>query len=195
MRTLPALVALAALLPATANAGGIGLIANGGAHGTQAYYYNRNLQQGIDNQQRPNFGGGGEVIIGDKDDRVIGLMRMYGNVDFNPTEPTLEGVSASSATFPTYEEATRADLVATMGIQWGLLGEPDGKQLILTTLFGSAFATVDNLEYAIGEVGVGGTMMLNDNFQAFATLNGNVRYRKRISGEGGAYVGVRFMFD
>lgn len=195
MRTLPALVTLAALLPATASAGGFGVLVNGGVHGTKAYYYNNNLQQGIDNQQRPNYGGGGEVIIGDKDDRVIGLMRMYGNVDFNPVEPTLEGVTAANATFPTYGEATRSDLVATMGIQWGLLGEPDGQQLVLTTLFGSAFATRDNLEYAIGEVGVGGTMMLNDTLQAFATLNGNVRYRKRLSGEGGAYIGVRYMFD
>jgi hypothetical protein len=195
MRTLPALLILAALTPASALAGGVGLFGSAGVHGTKAYYYNSNLQQGVDIQQRPDASFGGEVIIGDKDDRISGIMRLYSNTDFNPTEPTLEGVTKADAIYPTYDETTRTDLIATMGVQWGLYGEPDGRQLILTTLFGSAFATLDNLEYAIGEVGIGGTMMLSENLQLAGTLNGNIRYRKRITGAGGAYLGIRYMFD
>ena len=197
MRTLPALVALsaAALVPNTALAGGIGLFGTGGMHGTKAYYYNSNLQQGVDIQQRANGGGGVEVLIGDKDDRVNGIMRLYANVDVNPGTPDFVGVNQSNAIWPKYADSTRTDLAATMGIQWGLLGEPDGQQLILTSMFGSAFATVDNQEYFIGDLGVGGTMMLSDIIQLSGTINAQTRYRKSLSFAGGAYISARYMFD
>lgn len=195
MRATPVLIALAALLPTTAHAGGFGLIASGGFHGAKSYYYNSNLQQGVDNQLRPNGAFGGEVLIGDKDDRINGIMRLYANIDANPVDPTLSGVDPSDAIFPVYEESTRTDLATTMGVQWGLYGEPDRTQLVLTTMFGSAFATVDNLEYAIGDVGIGGTMMLGDTVQLVGTINAGVRYRKRISMTESAFVGIRYMFD
>jgi hypothetical protein len=195
MRTLSALVAIAALTPTTALAGGFGLVASGGLHGVEAYYYNSALQQGVDNQLRPNFAGGGEVIIGDRKDRINGIMRMYANIDYNPTTPDLEGVSAADAVFPVYDETTRTDITATMGIQWGLYGDPEMRQLVLTTMFGSAFGTIDNLEYAIGDIGIGGTMMLTETIQLAGTVNGGVRYRKQFNMTEGAYLSVRYIFD
>ncbi|MEL6348958.1 MAG: hypothetical protein AAFV53_37990 [Myxococcota bacterium] len=194
MRTIAALTLMFFTTPAFA--GGIGLIGQGGVHSARAYYYSESGQQGIDNQIRPNFGGGMEVLLGDSSDRIQGIIRLYANLDAPLNDPETEGISQDEAIFPAASEVgLRTDGVCTMGVQWGLLGDPDGTQLILTSLIGSAFITRDNLEYLVAEVGIGGTYTINNQLQFFGTLNVAGRYRKRVSHTEGAFVGVRYMFD
>ena len=166
MRTVALLIPALLLVPTDAFAGGVGVMATGGLHAAKAYYYSPSGQQGIDNQNRPNFGGGLEVTIGDSDDRINGLMRLYANTDLPTTIPTVSGIDPADAIYPpAHEQDPRVDGVATMGVQWGLYGDPSRAQLIATTLFGSAFATRDNLEYFIGDIGVGGTYTVNSRYQ------------------------------
>ena len=83
----------------------------------------------------------------------------------------------------------------TMGVQWGLWGDPGGFQLIGTTVFGSTFITRDNSEYLIAEAGVGVSHMMSDRLQLSGTLNFAGRYRKQITIAEGAYVSARYLFD
>lgn len=194
MRSLAIFAGL--LFAAPAYAGGVGLMATGGIHEGSAYYYSANGVQGIDTQNRPNTGFGAEILLGDKDDRINGLMRAYINMDWPLNEPTTVGITLEEATYPAaHLEPVRADGVITMGIQWGLFGDPTGLQLIGTTMFGSAFATPDNLEYFIAELGVGGTYTLNDQLQLTGSIVGATRYRKQLSLSEGVFVGVRYLFD
>ena len=186
----------AATFSAPAFAGGIGVTGTGGFHEAKAYYYDDLGRQGVDTQQRPNAGFGGEVLLGDKDDRVQGLMRLYANVDWPTNDPTLSGVTAEEATFSAAaEEAPRLDGTITMGVQWGLWGDPTGFQLTATTLFGSAFITPDNLEYLIAEGGVGATYMMSERMQLAGTATMSIRYRKKLTIAEGVFVSARYMFD
>jgi hypothetical protein len=193
--TIPVILS-AATFSAPAFAGGVGIMGSGGLHEAKAYYYDNLGRQGIDTQQRPNAGFGAEVLLGDKDDRIMGLMRIYSNVDWPTNEPTLSGVDPEDATYPAaHLEAPRLDGTISMGVQWGLWGDPTGFQLIGTTVFGSAFITPDNLEYLIAEAGVGGTYMLNERFQLAGTVAFAGRFRKQVTLSEGAFVSARYMFD
>ena len=201
MRTvLSCLVALSglALAPHTAHAGGIGLVANSGFHEAPAYYYRDDGEQGIDVQLRPNAGFGGEFILGDRDDKIIGVMRLAVQRDWPVLEPDLSGEDSSySYTYPDAHLQDPVDMgTIIIGIQWGLWGDPGGTQLVLSTLAGSGFATVDNLEFLLMEPGVGVTKTTSQgNMQLFATAAGSVRFRKgwRMGATGTA--GVRYLFD
>jgi hypothetical protein len=193
--TIPVLLTSLAF-SAPAFAGGIGILGTGGMHEAKAYYYDDLGRQGIDNQQRPNAGFGAEVILGDKDDRILGLMRIYSNVDWPTNEPTLSGVSADEAIYPAaHLEAPSLEGACTMGVQWGIWGDPSGFQLVGTTVFGSTFITPDNSEYLIAEAGVGVTQMMSDRMMLSGTLNFSARYRKQITIAEGAYISARYMFD
>lgn len=193
--TIPVILS-AATFSAPAFAGGVGIMGTGGLHEAKAYYYDNLGRQGVDTQQRPNAGFGVEVMLGDKDDRIMGLMRLYTNTDWPTNEPTLSGVSAEDATYPAaHLESPRTDGSISMGIQWGLWGDPTGFQLIGTTMFGSAFITPDNLEYGIAELGVGASYMMNDRFQFAGTLAFAGRYRKQLTISESAFISARYMFD
>ncbi|MFT5686575.1 MAG: hypothetical protein ACI8RZ_007531, partial [Myxococcota bacterium] len=107
--TIPVLLS-AATFSAPAFAGGVGIMTTGGLHEAKAYYYDDLGRQGVDTQQRPNAGFGAEVMLGDKDDRIMGLMRIYSNVDWPKNEPTLDGVSEDEAIYPAaHLDAPRQD--------------------------------------------------------------------------------------
>lgn len=194
MRTLPLIIAALALSSSTAHAGGLGLLATGGMHTERAYYYDTDGNQGIDSQVRPNGGFGGELLLGDKDDKVIGFGRFYLLSDTPTTEPDTQGIS--DAVYPdAHLQGAEHMGVMTVGIQWSLWGDPSGLQVVLNSLAGSGFVTVDNLEFLLVEVGGGGTYALNERLQVYGNLAGTTRYRKTFSFGGNAYAGVRYMFD
>src|SRR5262245_8365116 len=64
---------LAAIASAPAHAGGLGIVATGGMHTDRAYYYNAEGEQGIDNQTLPQAGIGIEGLLGDRDDKILGM--------------------------------------------------------------------------------------------------------------------------
>ncbi len=189
------LLALAGLaLPGTAAAGGVGVITNAGMHQARAYYYNAEGDQGIDTQQRLNYGIGGIAVLGDKDDRIQGVMRVFFLQDQPLAEPNT-GNTADPVYPAEHEQGWKSFAVMTAGIQWGLFGDPTGLQLTLETHAGSGFASPDALEFLLIEVGPGGTWTIADDLQLYGNLAASVRYRKRAYIAENLYVGVRYLFD
>ena len=87
------------------------------------------------------------------------------------------------------------DSVAEIGVQWGLLGDPDGLQLTLTTLVGSGFLTSDSTEFAMADVGAGFTWSAAESIQLYANVAMTARHRKILTYGPAAYAGVRYLFD
>ena len=194
----PSLFALALLLPAPALAGGFGLIATGGLHSDRVYYYTPNATTGEWEQAPPinqigaNFGGGLELVLGDRDDKILGVFRGYYLQD-TPQVATEEMKDPSYA----YNLRTvpRDIGMVTGGLQWGMVGDPTGLQLVLTTTIGSGFLTSDFTEFLPAELGVGGTYTVARHFQIHAELTGGLRYRKRFFHTENLTLGVRYLFD
>jgi hypothetical protein len=187
------------LVAAPAHAGGIGVIGSGGIQSAKAYYYNLEGDQGVDTQFRPSTSVGGEAILGDPDDKFIGVVRLYGTWNSPVTNPEVAGAcdgTTGDLVCPDYD-SVEADPVGalTIGVQWGLLGDPRGFQFGVAAMLGSAFATPDNLEYFIGEPGAFVTYTMGERYQLYGNLNASVRYRKEFSIGGNSYVGFRYLFD
>ena len=182
---------------APALAGGIGVVGTAGFHQVNAPYYRSDGEQGIDSQIRPNFGYGAELMLGDKDDRIQGLARLFAVSDAPPNEPDTSGESSDyEYVFPAHhEQGNETSGVLLVGVQWGILGDPAGLQLVANTVGGAAFATRNNTEFVMVEGAVGGTYAINDRLQAFANVGVAGRYRKRLSVTENVYVGARFLLD
>jgi hypothetical protein len=176
----------------SAFAGGLGLMYQGGMHEERAYYY-QGKNQAIDSQFKPNHGPGIEAIIGDKDDKIQGILRLSWVSENQATKPT---ECKGNIVCPDYDSLGARQIgVLGLGVQWGVLGDPNDKQLVINTLIGSGFITTDNTEFVIGELGVGGTYNFSESLQGVANLAGVVRGRKYISFGPLMHVGIRYLFD
>lgn len=174
-------------------AGGLGLTYHSGMHEERAYYY-KGRAQALDAQWKPNHGPGLEAILGDKDDKIQGVLRMSWVMETPASNP--DSPDAKGATFADYDSVdTRKLGVLGLGVQWGILGDPSDKQLTLNTLIGSGFITTDNTEYVTIELGAGGTYNFTEAIQGVVNLNGVMRSRKHISFGPAAHLGVRYLFD
>ena len=186
------------LTPTTAEAGGVGVTLSGGFHQDRVYYYNEEGEQGIDTQLPMNTGWGGELLLGDRDNRVLGIVRGYVARDAplkNP-DPQALGESPGEYVYPNVEKdgpTTRG--AASVGMQWGIWGDPNGFQVIATSLIGSQFWTVDNLETAIFQAGVGVSHTVNERYQFAASLDATSRFRKRFQWGGDVWLSARYLFD
>lgn len=164
--------------PTIAEAGSFGLYGKTGLHEGKAYYYRSDGKQGVDSQFRPNVGTGFEMMLGDKDDRLIGLLRIAWNHDWSLQNPTYtvtndEDGNPYTYTHPDYESVSpRDDGLITVGLQWGVWGEPTGFQVTALTALTSGFWTVDNLEYFSPEVGAGVTYTIADQIQFSWNIDG-----------------------
>ena len=189
-----ALASIGLSLGFNAHAGAIGLTTSAGMHEERAYYYNQDSQQGLDKQLRPNYGIGIEAMVGDKDEKVQGILRMNWLVDSPPTEPDTGNVE--NATFPpAHEQDPRNVGTLGLGVQWGVLGDPTGTQLNVGAVVGTGFITTDNTEFLMVETGVGATHNLTSTLQASANLMGTMRFRKHMSFGPNVYAGIRYLFD
>jgi hypothetical protein len=195
-QVLPVLCLLASpvLFATPAQAGGLGVIANGGLHEELVYYYTDLGNQGLDVQHKPNYGGGLEVLMGDRDARVQGAARLYYMADVPQEAPDVGKLDIPDTNYA-FRDVTRNIGVVTTGVYWGILGDPEKLELNLNTFIGAGTFTVDNSEFILGEAGVGGKYALNDHFQVFANVAAAVRYRKGFFGSGNSYLGVRYLFD
>jgi hypothetical protein len=189
---------LALATPSDALAGGVGVTMGGGLHQDRAYYYNEDGDQGIDTQYPKNLGIGAELLLGDRDDRVLGLVRGYVARDGglqNP-DPVANGEDPGEYVFPDVEAAGGSSKGAfAVGIQWGLWGDPNGFQLIANSLIGAHFWTVDNLETALFQAGVGVTYTVNERFQFMGSVDATSRFRKHFYWGSDVWVSARYMFD
>ena len=169
----------------------------GGFHQVKAYYYRNDGLQGVDYQSRPNVGAGFEALLGDRDDKVLGLMRLYWMSDSPPKAPDTSAEDQSHTyVHPPAEDQPPEQIGAiTLGVQWGVWGDPTGFQVVVTSLAGSGFATKDNLEFLIVEPGAGVTWTWNERVQLYGNVAYTLRYRKGLSLGENAYAGVRYLFD
>lgn len=199
LRALAAATLLGALAaPAPALAGGIGLVGTGGGHTDRVYSYTQNAagdweQDDPVNQFGPNFGGGLEFVLGDRDNKVLGVIR--GTFVQDAPQKELETGRIS----PVRDEPLNQGII-TGGLQWGVLGDPTGLQGVVVANVGAAVFTEDLTSFITGEVGVGGTWMPDRHIQVAATVVGaarinGIRYKNRIMPAANAYVGVRYLFD
>lgn len=173
-------------------------MATGGFRQMPAYFYNAELEQGIDWQSRPSYGFGVDGVLGDKDDRILGIFRFYTLFDQPTVEPDLSGEEGDTSeyVFPAaHEEPVVTVGAATVGVQWGLYGDPTGLQLTASTMAGTAFLTSDNLEFFIFEPGVGFSWTTNDRIQVFGNANWQLRFRKKFTQGANVVAGVRYLFD
>ena len=192
--TLPLVVLLTSLacqVPA-AQAGGVGFLVNSGVHQDRVYYYDADEVQYVNKQIRPNYGMGLEIILGDEDDRILGVARGYYLQDAPPTEPPNPVVDDPIYNIPDTPEHLG---VASVGAHWGIFGNPTGFQVHLVTLLGGGIVSVDNLEFIIADLGIGAHYQFAENFQLVGDATLSMRYRKRLYPGTSAYVGIRYLFD
>jgi hypothetical protein len=196
--SLATLLGCTLLLPGTAMAGGLGVLGLGGLHSDRLYYYAADesgvlTQQTPYNQLNPNFGGGLELVLGDKDDKILGVFRAYYMQD---AAQTVSGPLAEGGDYVYNIRTVPRDIgMLSGGIQWGIVGDPTGLQFVLTTNIGSGFFTSDFTEFIQAEGGAGMSYMFNRKVQIHAEVTGGVRYRKRIYHTENLYLGVRYLFD
>lgn len=192
MRSILSVILLGLTTSTAAHAGGVGVLAGAGLHNDRAYYYSPAGEQGIDSQMLPHTGVGVEGILGDRDNRILGVMRFYWLRDAPVSNPDVN----QAFLHPEYSELSARDIgVATMGAQWGILGDPNGAQLAAHTLIGAGFLTNDSTEFLTLELGAAGTYTLAGNIQAFGNLTVNARYRKLVQWGPNLTAGVRYLFD
>jgi hypothetical protein len=178
----------------SAHAGGLGLTTSAGLHQERVYYYSPDGDQGLDNQSRPNYGVGIEAMVGDKDEKVQGILRMNWLVDSPPTKPDT-GKVKDPVFPPAHEQDPRSVGTLGLGVQWGVLGDPTGTQLNISAVVGTGFITTDNTEFLLVETGVGATHNLTSTIQANINFMGTMRYRKHESFGPNVYAGIRYLFD
>ena len=191
-------ILLATLAAGDAWAGGIGVLGNADIRTQKTYYYDQASppQQYHLTQWIPGFGAGFEVILGDKDDRLIGVFRGYwvhelpekNPADLNPEIPAGEVEAA-------VRETPRDVGVAMAGIEYGYWGDPEGFMLTGTVLLGSGFLTKDHSEYFQAEIGPGVSWEFAKDFRLIAQPMYQFRYRKGEEHGVSLYAGFRYLFD
>ena len=197
------LLAGTALHSTSALAGGIGLLGTGGFHQARVYYYDVEETQYLNRQNQLNAGFGIEAVLGDKDERFLGVARGYYMIDTPPTGPEAPLVDDPIYAIP--EGPTHIG-VATVGVHWGVIGDPTGFQAHIASAVGAGIVTVDNSsnaenlegsnqEFLIGEAGIGAHYHFANNMQLYADVAYTMRYRKVFYPGGNVYLGFRYMFD
>lgn len=210
MRNVSANILGAALLTtafastSVAHAGGVGVVLNGGMHGSNvaAYGYGDTNEQYVLGQPLTNYGMGLQAVLGDRDDRFVGTARFYYR---HVAAQSADGVVAD-AKADGYE-GTADELVytlepaedlgyATVGVQWGLWGEPAGFQVNLLTNIGAVFMTDDSREKLMVELGPGVHYSLTRELQFNVEALYQMQFRKTDPVHGATInVGARWMFD
>ncbi len=196
------LVTTLILASGQAYAGGIGLIGAGGLHQDRVYSYQMDAESGdisqapVDVQYNPSFGGGIELMLGDRDNKVLGVVRGYYYGDAPQSVPAGDTGVGNSA-----RQSLRHVAMVTGGMQYTLVGDPQAFQLVLIGSLGTSFLELDPSEevdlrpYAVAEAGPGITLFLTDSIQLAASTGFGVRYSKRPYFTGTGYVGLRYLFD
>ena len=133
-----AIVALLALFTITeAQAGGIGLVLNGGMHTEPVYYYSTHdyntqsgnpipfessdeYQQYETTQLLGHTGAGLEFVLGDRDDRVIGTFRVYYMQDAAQNDPTETASIEPEHVVANIRDINRGVGMGMVGISWGI---------------------------------------------------------------------------
>ncbi len=187
----PLALTLLALVPAPAFAGGFGLLLGAGPHYDTVYSYteeaNGDFTQAKHGQIAAQGLAGAEIVLGDRDNSVLGVFRATYSLDTPQVAP--EGGTS------TVRDTLRPVGRITAGLQWGVSGAPDATQTLVVANAGAGLFTSDRTEFALAEVGVGRSWMANEGLQLHATGTFGLRYRKSFQPEVNVVAGVRYLFD
>lgn len=194
----PVVLLMALLAAGDAWAGGIGVIGTGDIRTQRTFYYDGNNTRDQYELTQWILGGGAgfEIVLGDKDDRLVGVFRGYWireaaeqhPADLNPEIPAGDVVAA-------VREDSRDVGVAMAGLEWGFWGDPEGFMLTATAMLGSGFLTTDHTEYFQAEIGPGVSWEFVKDVRLSAQPMYQARYRKGLQHGVSLYVGVRYLFD
>ncbi len=209
MRTLVS--ALGLMLATNAYAGGFGLLFNGGVHTERVFYYSshqygegepvpfespNDYEQYEVVQTLPNMGTGLELILGDRDDRVVGTFRFFYQQDaaqLNPADVTEE--IRSVHVVANHRDTPRHTGIGMVGINWGFLGNPSNFMAGATAHVGSGFLTTDHTEFLTWDIGPTAMYKVARSVQLHADALYQGRFRKGVSHGFTGYIGVRYLFD
>jgi len=206
-----ALAALALIVAPTAQAGSLGLIFAGGAHTEQTWFYSTHQYGNGDPipytdpadydqyelvQTLPHLGTGMELILGDRDDRILGSFRFYYQQDGAQGDPAeLTSQVQSEHVVANVRDEARHIGMGMVGLSWGVWGDPSGFQLGFSGHVGSGFLTTDHTEFLAADIGPSATYKLNRQMQAFVDGQYVMRFRKGYSHGGQGVLGIRYLFD
>lgn len=196
MRLLTTLIALAFTTPAFA--GGFGILGSSGLHTQPVYYYDAQDTRDQYQVTQPilSYGTGFEVVLGDRDERITGVFRGYWLQDVAETHPSdLNTEIPSNRVVADVRDDPRNIGIATVGVEFGILGQPDGFMFTGYAGMGAGFLTTDHTEFLQLELGPGVAYAFGRNIEAFANVVYLTRYRKGFFHGPNAYAGVRYMFD
>ena len=207
-----ALASLGLLLSLPANAGGLGLLATGGTH-TEALWYHSNVEMGTDGalaelsdisdypkytttQTIMHMGGGMELVLGDRDERITGSFRFYYLGDAPQRDPAIDNEPGleSSQIVSNYRDEVRPIGMASIGMSWMLIGGGDFR-IGPVGHIGSGFLTTDHTEFFAINVGPGVSWRLNRSMFLNGDVSWQMRYNKRASHGVNGTLGIRYMFD
>ena len=191
-------------ISSSALAGGVGISTLGGAHTEKVSFYDGADTQYIDIQMRPTWGLTLEAILGDRDYKLMGLMRFSYLQDSAPTgnvdEPAgfVDRLDDDGNVIPPevpIRTGTNDIGAISAGLLWGIWGDPTGFQVNTLTAVGAGILTADSTEYVFVEVAPGVQYTLNDQIQFHASAGYHLRFRKGASHGPTASAGVRYLFD
>lgn len=196
------------LLASPAFAGGIGILASGGVHTEKVYFYSDvdpdgNAYRDIADydqyqlvQTLPNTGLGLNLVLGDRDDKIVGDCRFYWLMDSPQQDPAAKTQLVDPEhVVAAYRETSHHAGLGMVGLSWGILGSPSKFMLGAVGHVGSAFITPDHTEFLAFDIGPGVTYRAARQVQIFADVSYQARFRKVFTHSGNVFVGARYMFD
>ncbi len=226
MRSIAVLASLLTASPALA--GGVGLLVGGGARTEQVYYYSdaaipaggTNPVMISDQDLWPQYQletligqgiGGAEVVLGDRDDKIMGIFRFYYQGELPEPDPKTMDLGELDDAVPdtvNVHARTRQVMqhngVASVGLSWGVFGSPDTWQVGFGGQLGSGFLST-NATTPTGEttsptflqanLGPTATYKVARQVQLFGDLTYQLRYHKTVDHGANLMVGARYLFD
>jgi hypothetical protein len=206
----------ALMVAAPAYAGGLGIIGTVGARQDEVAFYSsadtetfggdgdpivyddiNDYERFSITQNRPFWGGGLELLLGDRDDMIQGSFRFY----YQQDSPQLDPASLTSLVDPdyvvaAYQEDPRHVGVGVIGLNIGLVEvASDRLRIGAAAHIGAGFVTLDHTEYFLGSVGPEVTYKAARQVHIFADIVYQGRVRQVVTHSGGMYVGARYFFD
>ena len=206
------------LFVAPAEAGGLGVLGTAGAHTEQLYFYSSTDADGNEfpalndydqfriNETLPNVGGGLELVLGDRDDKIVGNCRFYWMVD-SPQQAPAGGETYAPTSGGQARQVSQDSLVVKecdtprhlglgmVGLSWGFAGKPDGFMVSALGHVGSAFITLDHSEFLAIDLGPSFSYRAARQVQVFGDLQYMLRYRKDFGHSVNVVAGARYLFD
>ncbi len=198
-------------------AGGFGFNAIAGTHSEAVYLYDAQDEKFGITQQQPAVGLGLQVILGDRDDDLQGIMKFswisnspanHEGIETPDGFSDVDGDIQRSGRFACDDEGNPQSFLeshqecgvynvatASAGLQWRLWGDSGGAMVTFTPSIGAGVMTPDSAEYLQVELAPGFQYALSDEMFFHVEVATQLRFRKSGSFGATSYTGIRYMFD